>query len=142
MSNKNYIEQEIEDLIMSDEIFKSFKEDHKKQNIYNISIINLATLFLRLIKYHKGNFIFTLYNYIKFNKSFIEIKEILSEEEKESFNNFILLMDKQRDYNRENCFIDLLRPSYIIFISKQSYIYEKIVILEEEKKINETLLNF
>lgn len=142
MSNKNYIEKQVEDLIMSDEIFKSFKKEYKGKNILDKSIIQIATLLLRFVKYSKGNYNFSRYDYNKFNKTVIEMKEILSEEEKESFNNFRLLMDGERDYNRENVFIELFRPSYIILISKQSYIYQKIIILEEEKKINETLLNF
>lgn len=142
MSNKDYIEQDIEDLIMSDEIFKSFKKEHKTQNIYNISIINLATLILRFIKYAKGNYNFSRYDYNKFNKTVIEIKDLLSEEEKENFNNFRLLMNRERDYNRENVFIELLRPSYLILASKQAYIYQKIVMLEEQQRINENIKYF
>ncbi len=142
MSNKYYIEQDIEDLIMSDEIFKSFKKEHKTQNIYNISIINLATLILRFIKYAKGNFNFSYYDYNKFNKSFIEIKNLLSKEEIESFNNFILLMNRERDYNRENVFINLLQPSYAIFMTKQLYVYQKITMLEEQQRINENIKYF
>ena len=51
-------------------------------------------------------------------------------------------MDRERDYNRENVFIELLRPSYLILVSKQAYIYQKIVMLEEKEMIKENIKNF
>ena len=142
MSKEDYISKEIEEIIMSDEIFKSFKEKHKNKHIYDKAIFDLAILFLRFIKYHKGNFVFFKYNYIKFKNEFNERKEILSEEEKENFNNFILIIDKTREFNRENTFLDLLSHSYVIFASNQNYIYQKIVMLEEKDRINEIIQKF
>lgn len=51
-------------------------------------------------------------------------------------------MDRERDYNRENVFIELLRPSYAIFMTKQLYVYQKITMLEEQQRINENIKYF
>ncbi len=142
MSKEDYISKEIEEIIMSDEIFKYFQEECKGKSILDKSIIHIATLLLRFVKYSKGNYNFSLYDYNKFKKSVLEVKSLLSEEEKESFNNFRLLMDRERDYNRENVFIELLRPSYLILLSKQAYIYQKIVMLEEKDRIKEIIQKF
>ena len=142
MSKEDYISKEIEEIIMSSEIFKSFKEKYKNKHIYDKAIFDLAILFLRFIKYHEGNFVFSKYNYIKFKNEFNERKEILSEKEKEKFNNFILIIDKTTECNRENTFLDLLSHSYIIFSSNQNDIYKKIIMLEEEKRIKELLEDY
>lgn len=142
MSKEDYISKEIEEIIMSDEIFKYFQEECKGKSILDKSIIHIVTLLLRFIKYYKGNYNVSRYDYNKFKKSVLEIKNILSEEEKESFNNFRLLMDRERDYNCEKVFIELLRPSYLILVSKQAYIYQKIVMLEEKEMIKENIKYF
>lgn len=144
MSNKNYIDKEVEEIITKDIFEKHFEHLQVEGDDYilNKMTIELFRLKIRLIKYFKGSVV--LNDLHRFNVDVVLLKNenILSKIEIEDFENFLnILNDKSPTLRDEGYFYMVMKLSYW-FDTEQKSIYEKIIILEEKNIISETLKNF
>lgn len=144
MSNKDYIDKEVEEIITKDIFEKHFKHLQIEGDDYilNKMSIELFRLKIRLIKYFKGSVV--LNDLHRFNVDVVLLKNenILSKIEIEDFENFLnILNDKSPTLRDEGYFYMVMKLSDW-FDSEQKSIYEKIIMLEEKNIISETLKNF
>jgi len=136
MSNIDYIDKEIEELIITNQKFK-IVSDYLGQDKSLISIkqIELMKLLIKFIKYFKGNFIFS--NYKNFKNNYIEIKNNLSEEEIEDFENITNIFDNCEEY-----FSSFISKPIKIIQKNQKDIFQLIIMLEEEQRIKKNIQDF
>lgn len=143
MSNKNYIEEEIEDIILSSFNLKNEEIILSSKNIH-ISKIGIAKLLIKIIKFTQGKVWLITLSYDDFKKYFFEMKNqsLLSEGEVDFFEKVISLLEKSKKYNSLINFSFLLQNVIDQMEVDLENMYQRITILEQEKINKEILKNF
>lgn len=144
MSNKDYIDKEVEEIITKDIFEKHFEhlQIEGEDYLLNKMTIELFRLKIRLIKYFKG--LFVLSDLHRFNVDVVLLKNenILSKIEIEDFENFLNILNNKSPTLRNESYLYMVMKLSYWFDTEQRSIYEKIIMLEEKNIINETLKNF
>lgn len=143
MSNKNYIEEEVEDIILSSFNLKNEEIILSSKNIH-ISKIGIAKLLIKIIKFTQGKVWLINLSYTDFKEYFFEMKNqsLLSEGEVDFFEKVISLLEKSEKYNSLINFSFLLQNVIDQMEVDLENMYQRITILEQEKINKEILKNF